>query len=259
MESQVLQNLVFEHLRNHQKTQTVGIIRGITALAKQRGLITDPSQFTDDDQERVRELIWALILQGVLVPGMNPNLPHIKVTAYGLNVLAVGDFVPHDPDGYLGKLKSRIPNIDPIILIYVEQALATFRTGNYLPSAVMLGVASEKAMLLLVESFRIAINDATKRGKFDQNTNSRPIKRQYEELRKRIEPLIPTLTSDLREVLLLQFDGVYDFIRRYRNDSGHPTGKKLEREESFALLQLFPTYCKTTYDLMTWLAAHPIL
>jgi hypothetical protein len=35
-----------------------------------------------------------------------------------------------------------------------------------------------------------------------------------------------------------------------RNDAGHPTGRDVEREEAFALLQLFPSYCKVSYDVI---------
>ena len=34
---------------------------------------------------------------------------------------------------------------------------------------------------------------------------------------------------------------------------GHPTGRKIEREEAFALLQLFPSYCDVSYVVITWL------
>lgn len=34
---------------------------------------------------------------------------------------------------------------------------------------------------------------------------------------------------------------------------GHPTGRKIEREEAFALPQLFPSYCDVSYVVITWL------
>lgn len=43
-----------------------------------------------------------------------------------------------------------------------------------------------------------------------------------------------------------------------RNDAGHPTGIKIEREEANALLLLFPVYAKTAYGLVSWLKANPI-
>jgi hypothetical protein len=49
-----------------------------------------------------------------------------------------------------------------------------------------------------------------------------------------------------------------DAGRRTRNDAGHPTGRRMERDEIHALLLLFPTYCKMVHDLMVWLATNKI-
>jgi hypothetical protein len=217
METSVLQTLIFEQLRQTPATTTNALRRTIPRLANGRGLITDEAHFTEDDHERVREIVWSLIIQGVLVPGSdsnNPSLPHIKVTGYGKQVLAAGSVVPHDPDGYLENLRTSVANIDAVILLYVREALSTFRTANYLPSAVMLGVAAEKVMLLLVDAVRNAFADAAKQTSFEKDTKGKPIKRQYDEVRKRIERILPSLPAELSDVMLLQFDGIYDFIRR---------------------------------------------
>lgn len=62
----------------------------------------------------------------------------------------------------------------------------------------------------------------------------------------------------LESVLTQQINGIYDLIRRTRNDAGHPTGKRMERDETHALLLLFPTYCKTVHELMEWLGKNQI-
>jgi hypothetical protein len=38
-------------------------------------------------------------------------------------------------------------------------------------------------------------------------------------------------------------------IRTYRNESGHPTGKIIDREQTFVLLQLFIPYIKKLHQL----------
>jgi hypothetical protein len=50
-----------------------------------------------------------------------------------------------------------------VILIYATESLAAFRTGNYLSSTLMLGVAAEKTLLLLIEALRKALLDPSKR------------------------------------------------------------------------------------------------
>ena len=66
------------------------------------------------------------------------------------------------------------------------------------------------------------------------------------------------MPAELGSVLTQHIDAIYDLIRRTRNDAGHPTGKRMERDETHALLLLFPTYCKTVHDLMDWLAKNQI-
>ena len=63
-------------------------------------------------------------------------------------------------------------------------------------------------------------------------------------------------TQETEAVLTQHIDGIYDLIRRTRNEAGHPTGKRMERYETHALLLLFPTYCKTVHNLTVWLATN---
>ena len=165
--------------------------------------------------------------------------------------------LPHDPDGYLQRLKIAIPTFDTIAEMYLAEALQTFLRANYFATAVMAGVASERLMLLMIDSVKNALNSPQKQAKCEQATKGKPIKRQYDEFRKRIDP-IAGFPPDLSDVLPIYLDGIYNFIRTYRNDAGHPTGRRVEREEAFAVLQLFPSYSKVAYRLMDWLAHNPI-
>jgi hypothetical protein len=47
-------------------------------------------------------------------------------------------------------------------------------------------------------------------------------------------------------------------VGRTCNDAEHPTGRVIEREEAYALLQLFPVYAKNSCALMDWLRANRI-
>jgi hypothetical protein len=67
------------------------------------------------------------------------------------------------------------------------------------------------------------------------------------------------LPTQLSEVFTQHIDGIFDLIRRSRNDGRHPiTGRRMERYEVQALLLLFPTYCRTACDFAAWLASHQI-
>lgn len=188
----------------------------------------------------------------------NTNLPHLRLTEYGKKCVAAREITPHDPDDYLGRLKKRCPRIDPITLLYLGEALQTFRTGNHLATAVMIGVAAEQTLLLLTERVHASLNTPDRQKKFRESTNGKPIRKKHSEVQARLASPVTPIPSNLGDVLEQQLDGIYDLIRRTRNDVGHPTGRLLDRYETHALLQLFPTYCGTVHDLIDWLGVNKI-
>lgn len=44
--------------------------------------------------------------------------------------------------------------------------------------------------------------------------------------------------------------GVVSIVRTFRNESAHPTGKIIDREQAYVLLCLFIPYCRKMYQLM---------
>ena len=142
--------------------------------------------------------------------------------------------------------------------LYLSEALETFRTGNDLASVVLIGVAAEKIMLDIIEATQNAITDTNEKTVFQKSCAKQNIKPKFDALRNKMTGKKGLFPRPLEDVLVLHLDGIFDFIRRHRNDGGHPTGRKFEREESFALLQLFPTYCRTGYSLIDWLKGNAI-
>ena len=123
----------------------------------------------DGDQMLVQDIIWALIMEGVIYAGMNasnPDLPWIHLSDYGKQVVQCGLPTPHDPDGYLARLRNEVPSIDETIVVYVAESLQTFRINCLLSSTIACGCASEKAILLLVDSVAASISSQSKRDEF---------------------------------------------------------------------------------------------
>jgi hypothetical protein len=58
------------------------------------------------------------------------------------------------------------------------------------------------------------------------------------------------LTSEIKEDLETNFLGIIAIIRNFRNESGHPTGNIISREQCCVNLNLFIPYCKKMYQLM---------
>jgi len=116
----------------------------------------------------------------------------------------------------------------------------------------MLGGASEKAVLLLIESFTKAISDPDERRQFEREIERFGILRKFQEFRKKLDSIKGKLPRSLSDDLDIQLDGVFNLTRNCRNDVGHPTGRKIERRLAFANLQLFIPYCKRIYDLVEY-------
>ena len=262
MEDPVLRSLVSKHFNSNPTTQILTVINAVIDGGVAGGHLDERPLGNERSalEQRTVEFVWELITLGVVHPGHGwdqPNLPQLTVTGYGKKCLAAGEILPHDPEGYLAKIKTRVPTLDALTELYLTEALETFRTRNHLASVVMAGVAAEQITILLTQAVQGALNGPQK-SKFQKAIARQPIKRQYEEVRKRLEPQLSKMPANLKNVLTLHLDGIYDFIRRSRNEAGHPTGQRFEREEVFALLQLFPIYCDTAYRLMDWLAENQI-
>jgi len=226
-------------------------------LPRPMGAYEIPSYISD----AVRGVIWELIIQGIVIPGTgigsgagSPELPFFQVTEWGKKCLESGEFTPYDTGKYIERLKAKVPYVGSTALLYLTESLSCFRGASYLGSAIMLGVAAETVLLSLRDAIHAALDTQAKKDKFTADTSGRPAKRIYDEVRKRLDPLIRKISGDLsKEDITAEIAGIFDLIRKTRNEVGHPTGRKIEREEAFALLQLFPSYCNISYEVIRWL------
>jgi hypothetical protein len=123
--------------------------RKITEVALQKGLMK-PKQQHENVTEVDRlfpSVIWELLLREIFAPGRvghpNETLPSLVITPYGEECMKVGELTPNDPDGYLKRIVSESPTVDPVTILYLGEALQTFKFGNFLATAVMVGVAAE--------------------------------------------------------------------------------------------------------------------
>jgi hypothetical protein len=251
-------------------TQFLPFYGDLAAAAVKEGIVPNPyagrpgswgtPSLSPRDAARAQDVLWDLIIEGVIRPGlgqndMNADLPFFHLTEMGKAAVAGTAASPYDPDGYLSRLRASIPNVDDVILMFLGESLKTFRIGCLLSSAVALGCASEKALLVLVESYASAL-PAAKADSFRKDTAGRMIKRQFEELNKKLQgPVKQMLPGDVREGLDVMLLGVFEMIRNQRNDAGHPTGRSPAREVVYASLTVFPDYLQKVYSLVDWLVS----
>jgi hypothetical protein len=150
-------------------------------------------------------------------------------------------------------IQTSVPGINDTTLLYLQEAMQAFRAGCLLSATVMLGVASEHSFLLLAEA---AEQNSAYGTKFLGALKERTILQKFRKFRAALQQhVLADLPPELKEDLDIQFDGILSVIRTFRNDAGHPSGKIMEREQVYVLLQMFIPYCKKLYGLIDFFKA----
>jgi hypothetical protein len=226
--------------RESQPQQNAGTVFG-------RGS-TSPSP---KDCETFLEVFWSLFREGVITIGLNNSnreFPFFRLTGFGRAVVQNQQpYFFHDVDSYERVIKTEVPDIDPVTLIYLKEAMQAFRVGCILSATVMLGVASEHTFLSLLEAIA---NNPSHAATFANVEQQRTILQKFNKFKNILDQQLGTLPSAIKEDLDTQFAGILSVIRTLRNQAGHPTGKIIDREQTFVLLHLFVPYCKKMYQLI---------
>ena len=150
------------------------------------------------------------------------------------------------------RLHSNIPDLSDLVSVYAGEAVRCYTHGCYLASAVMLGVASEAAFMEMAQASVTWLQSTGLTLKRVLDAPRQPYVKKFEEFRKRIESRKADLPNDLADGMNLTFDAVLDLLRIRRNDSGHPTGKPMSREDQYISLQMFGRYLQRLYQLRTF-------
>ena len=212
---------------------------------------------SEGGQRQIASVLWALVAQEILYIDMSvrnstgSTIFAFDITDYGKQVIASEKPIPHDPDGYLSYLKTEIPSIDATILTYISEGISAYNHRLYLSATIAIGCASEKAFLLLLDSY-IAFLQSPKEKESLSKIKNQMIKRQFEAFTKSFNGHLSDINKELTDGIDIVFNGIFELLRQNRNSVGHPTGKAMSREQVFASLQLFVTYCKRIYALIDY-------
>lgn len=172
--------------------------------------------------------------------GINSNnavWPWLKLTDYGHSVVHSEMPMPHDPSGYIKRLKTDVPKVDNLIITYMVESLKAYRINLLLSSTIMLGCASEKALLLLIDSFIGSYEDEAKRKTLYDKFANKMIKRQFDELIRSLTTIKSDLPKEIEDGLNNVLFGIFEMIRNYRNDAGHPTGSAYQKNRSLRIFK----------------------
>ena len=241
---------------SYELSQYEHLAVGVAEVFKKRGYSQQAAtygcpQLGREEKELTRDIFWDLFRQGIITLGSNDShqkYPFFRVSHYGKKILANQEtYFFYDVSSYEQAIKKEVPKIDDTTLIYLKEAMQAFRVGCLLSSSVMLGVATEHTFLLLMEI--IALNTEYK-SIATAVDKEKTILRKINKFKNKVEPQIKTLPPEVKEDFDTCFSGILSVIRNYRNQSGHPTGKIINREQMYVLLNLFISYCKKMYQLM---------
>lgn len=248
MDKAELRPLVFAVLRTQPQTQFDGV------KSRLRNLTVD---YQSEDDLLVHEILWELLTQGVLAPGMSAtylDLPYIHITEFGQKVLESADAQPHDPHGYLDRLQTLVgAPLDPVFKDYVTESLQTFLGGHYFASMVLLGIASEQCLDTLGQAIAEVLPNLEARGIFERNLSQagRNVQRKVNLLRTALQHL--PLPPDLKAELDVHLSGMFALTRLTRDEAGNAASGSVDRDVAYGNLLIFPRHCQWTQQVGSYL------
>lgn len=170
------------------------------------------------------------------------------------NEAPIGEVLPFEIERFPEFLVERIPEIDPVIVRFVSEAILCFKAGSLIACAFLLGAASEKAVLLLVDTYASAIGDEKAKQKFRERISNKFISRIFDEFRRSLKssknkPSGQDWTQDIE----IKITSIFQFCRICRNEAGHPhLPPNLDRGILLANMGQFVKYLEDLYQLVRW-------
>ncbi|MCZ7686982.1 MAG: hypothetical protein M5U28_52870 [Sandaracinaceae bacterium] len=172
----------------------------------------------------------------------------------------LANLLPFDISSWPTVIRGRVPDVDDVIVSFVQEALKCYGADALLSCAFMLGAASEMAMCNLISSYGNAISDPTKQERFRSKTNGRMISRQFEEFTQswksaKTKPTDADVGNDLETII----GSMFQFCRITRNEVGHPHAvPNLDKGALLADLGHFVTYLERIYRMKRFYENNPV-
>jgi hypothetical protein len=233
--------------------QEVGI-----EMARRRGEATNsypPPQIDQEDAELLRDVFWDLFRQGHITMGMNDSnaqWPFFRLSHFGQHSLRHG--TPYrftDCSTYIRMVRQHAPDLDDLTQLYLEEAIGAFYAGCMLAACVMLGVATEHRTELLIAS---AESSPRLPNAFAGVSAERGILRRMRKFVALLQPHLKAMPPKLREGLETQLQSIQEVIRVARNETGHPTGERKDRQTVYIYLQLYAPFAAKSRELQEYLS-----
>lgn len=229
----------------------------VADLLSQRGSPTNVtyanSRMPSQSANLFREIFWDLFRQGIITFGIdsaNENYPWFSVTEHGKRVLqGQNPYYFYDVQSYERVIQTNIPGIDDLTLLYLKEAMQDFRSNCLLSATVMLGVATEHMFMSLLEIIEKHPEHSVT---YRNVSKERTLLQKFNKFKALLDQNLKSLPPEAREDLDTSFGSILAVIRAFRNESGHPSGKIIDRETCYVLLHLFVSYGKKMMQLSNY-------
>jgi hypothetical protein len=200
------------------------------------------------------DIPWDGTPGGVSRPGARSDVPELVITALGERVLSERSASPHDWAKYEAAVRTKVPNPDDTVLVHLGEAVRAWQSSLHRASAVMLGCAVERLIIMLGETMRDASLPApadTLRKKLASPKVG--ISDIYDIVRETLGHLTDggRLPGNLAETWERRLTPAFEQARLLRNRSGHPTGEQVSGDDALSGLLLFPGFHELVDKLIT--------
>jgi hypothetical protein len=163
-------------------------------------------------------------------------IPRVFLTPRGRRFLAYGKQSLHNPERYFRAIQERVGTPDPVVMMYVNQAVGAFAAELHPASAVMLGCACERLILLLAEAVASSRHEPWG-GRLTTNLSAASpvsISRFFEDVRGALLNYAKdgNFPSKLADALDRKPTPIFERARGLRNRAGHPTADEVTADEA---------------------------
>ena len=248
-----IQRLILRYISQKNVDRRLG--RGHEYLAK--GVRNAAPAGSQVRNGQIMEGVWSLIRQGLAYIDYSQPAPanwELQITANGRAVANDEGINPDDPAGYIQNLDREVPDLSEVAKNYAHEALSAYNAGLYRSSVVMLGVASEAAVLEVAAALAQTMREEKKRQYLEQlEAPNRSYNAKFEDFRQKLRSRTDSMPEELTTNLDLTMNSVGELLRVYRNNAGHPTGKVASRHDCFTFLHMFVQYAKRLYAIKAYL------
>jgi hypothetical protein len=230
MEKTEIRQEVLRVLREEAQTH----VNAIDARIRERR-----EDYTRGDALRLQEVIWDLLVQGVLAPGknsLNLHLPFLHLTTYGARCVEEATVLLHDPTEYLHRLEG---SAGEEIIAAVHEAMQCFLAGRPAAAIALLGGAAERLVDGLAEAAGNRLEGRT-RGTF----RARLTRAGRDAVRRAsivVDVLLDSrLPEPIRASAEVHVGDLIGLLRLSRDERGLPLTRAIDLERAHAALLTFP-------------------